>query len=89
MKVKFHTSVASPAEEIISLAEREDVSLIAMSCHGTGWLKQLGVGSTTYDVAKIGDRPVDFIEDVGREILSESDEYFDILKQCLYKKGEQ
>jgi len=29
-----------------------------MSSHGTGWLKQLGVGSTTYDVAKMGDRPV-------------------------------
>jgi nucleotide-binding universal stress UspA family protein len=58
IKVKIHTSVGNPAEEIISLAEREDVSLIAMSSHGTGWLKQLGVGSTTYDVAKIGDRPV-------------------------------
>ena len=32
---------------------------------------------------------LDSIEDVGREILSESDEYFDILKQCFYKKGEQ
>ena len=30
---------------------------------------------------------LDSIEDVGREILSESDEYFDILKQCFYKKG--
>ncbi|MDD5637814.1 MAG: TetR/AcrR family transcriptional regulator [Atribacterota bacterium] len=32
---------------------------------------------------------LDSIEDVGREILSESDEYFEILKQCFYKKGEQ
>jgi len=32
---------------------------------------------------------LDSIEDVGREILRESDEYFDILKQCFYKKGEQ
>jgi len=32
---------------------------------------------------------LDSIEGVGREILSESDEYFDILKQCFYKKGEQ
>ena len=31
----------------------------------------------------------DSIEDVGREILSESDKYFDILKHCFYKKGEQ
>jgi nucleotide-binding universal stress UspA family protein len=58
IKVKIHTSVGNPAEEIISLAEKENVSLIAMSSHGTGWLKQLGVGSTTYDVAKMGDRPV-------------------------------
>ncbi len=32
---------------------------------------------------------LDSIEDVGMEVLSESDEYFDILKRCFYKKGEQ
>jgi len=32
---------------------------------------------------------VDSIEDVGREVLRESDEYFALLKRCFYKKGEQ
>ena len=32
---------------------------------------------------------LDSIDDVGMEVLSESDEYFDILKRCFYKKGEQ
>jgi len=32
---------------------------------------------------------LDSIDDVGVEILSESDEYFEILKRCFYKKGEQ
>ncbi|HUS76947.1 MAG TPA: universal stress protein [Methanothrix sp.] len=54
----IYTSAGNPAEEIIALAEKEDVSMIAMSSHGMDWLKQLGVGSTTYDVAWMGDRPV-------------------------------
>ena len=58
LKAKVYASAGNPSEEIIALAEKEDVSMIAMSSHGLGWLKQLGVGSTTYDVARMGDRPV-------------------------------
>ena len=32
---------------------------------------------------------VDSFGDVGTEVLGESDEYFDILKRCFYKKGER
>lgn len=32
---------------------------------------------------------VDSFEDVGVEVLGESDEYFGILKRCFYKKGER
>ena len=32
---------------------------------------------------------VDSFGDVGVEVLGESDEYFDILKRCFYKKGER
>ena len=56
--VNTHVSTGNPAEEIITLAKKEDVSLIAMSSHGKDWLKQLVVGSTTYEVARMGDRPV-------------------------------
>ncbi len=57
-KVNIHVSVGNPAEEIIALAKKEDVSMIAMSSHGKDWLKELVVGSTTYEVARMGDRPV-------------------------------
>jgi nucleotide-binding universal stress UspA family protein len=58
LKAKVYASVGNPAQEISSLANKEDVSLIAMSSHGKGWLEQLTVGSTTYDVAVMADRPV-------------------------------
>jgi nucleotide-binding universal stress UspA family protein len=58
LKVKNHVHVGSPAEEIISAAEEEDVSLIAMSTCGDGWFRELLLGSTTYDVARNAKRPV-------------------------------
>ncbi len=57
-KVSVHVSVGSPAEEISKLASKENVSLIAMNAYGKGWLEQLTVGSITYDVARMADRPV-------------------------------
>ncbi len=58
LKVKVQVSVGSPAEQISDFASKEDVSLIVMNAYGKGWLKQLTVGSTTYDVTKMADRPV-------------------------------
>lgn len=49
--------VGRPAEEIISTAEEEDASLIAMSTRGDGWFRELLLGSTTYDVARNVKRP--------------------------------
>jgi nucleotide-binding universal stress UspA family protein len=57
-KVKDHVRVGNPSEEIISTAEDEDVSLIAMSTHGKGWFKELLVGSTTCSVVRRTNRPV-------------------------------
>jgi nucleotide-binding universal stress UspA family protein len=57
-KVKDHVRVGSPVEEICSIAEEENVSLIAMSSHGKGWFKELLLGDTTYDVVKTTKRPV-------------------------------
>lgn len=56
--VKDHVRVGNPPEEIISTAEDEDVSLIAMSTHGKGWFKELLVGSTTCSVVRRANRPV-------------------------------
>ncbi len=58
IKVKDYVRVGSPAEEICSVAEDEDASLIAMSSHGKGWFKELLLGDTTFDVVKNTKRPV-------------------------------
>jgi len=56
--VKDHVRVGNLPEEIISTAEDEDVSLIAMSPHGKGWFRELLVGSTTCAVVRRANRPV-------------------------------
>lgn len=58
MKVSVHVQVGDAPQEISSLADREGASLIAMSSHGAGWLQQMVVGSTTYETARIANRPV-------------------------------
>lgn len=58
IKASVQVVVGSPAEAIIEAAEKEDVSLVAMSSHGKGWVKQFIVGSVAYEVSKNGTRPV-------------------------------
>ncbi len=55
---EIRVRLGSPSDEIIRLAEEEDVSLIVMSRHGLGWLRELVLGSTTYLVAKRTKRPI-------------------------------
>jgi len=66
IKASVRVTVGSPAEEIIEAAEEENVSLVAMSSHGKGWVKQLVIGSFAYEVSKNGTRPV-LILRAGRE----------------------
>lgn len=56
--VKIHIRLGRPADEIISLAQRENISLIIMSSHGKGLLTELFVGSTTLGVAIHANRPL-------------------------------
>jgi len=58
IKASVQVKVGSPAEVISDVADDEDVSVVVMSSHGRGWIKQLIVGSVTYEVAKNGNRPV-------------------------------
>lgn len=58
LKVMAHVQVGDASKEINTLADREDASLIAMSSHGAGWIEQMVVGSTTYETARIANRPV-------------------------------
>ena len=68
VRASFQVLRGSPAEEIKALARKEQITLIAMSSHGAGWLKQ-AIGSTTYAVVSQADRPVLVIrprEDLGK-----------------------
>lgn len=47
-----------PATEIVTLADEDDVSVIWMSSHGTGWFSELLLGSTAHTVAMNAQRPV-------------------------------
>jgi len=56
--VKPQLIAGGAAEKIISAAEEENVSIIAMSSHGSGWVEKLLIGSVVFDVARMGARPV-------------------------------
>jgi nucleotide-binding universal stress UspA family protein len=51
-------SVSGAVEKISSVADGEDVSLVAMGSHGKGWLDQATIGSVVSEVARVGNRPV-------------------------------
>ena len=51
-------SVGGVVDGILSVAENENVSLIAMGSHGKGWLDEATIGSVASDVARMGPRPV-------------------------------
>jgi len=58
MQVTTKVVVGQPTEVIRSEAEKEDVSLIAISSQGASAIKKGRIGSTAYDVANSATRPV-------------------------------
>jgi len=58
VKTTPFASVGGVVDKILSVAEGEDVSLIALGSHGKGWLDQATIGSVVSDVARMGSRPV-------------------------------
>jgi len=57
-RITVHVLEGNAANEILSLAEKQKASLIIMSSQGKGWLKQIRVGSVTFDVARRAKQPV-------------------------------
>ncbi len=57
-KITVHVLEGHPADQILNLARKEDASLVIMSSQGKGWIEQMRVGSTSFDVARRSDRPV-------------------------------
>jgi nucleotide-binding universal stress UspA family protein len=58
LSVKVHIRLGRPTDEIVSIVESEDISLILMSSHGKGFLRGLIVGSTTLGVAIHTSKPL-------------------------------
>ncbi len=58
IEVKLHVLAGDPTETILSIAEQDDVSLIAMSAYGTDWLREILLGSTTFTVVRRTQTPV-------------------------------
>jgi nucleotide-binding universal stress UspA family protein len=58
IEVKLNVLAGDPAEMIHSIAEKDDVSLIAMSAYGTDWLRELILGSTTFTVVRNTQTPI-------------------------------
>jgi nucleotide-binding universal stress UspA family protein len=50
--------VGDPTEMILSVADEENVTLIAMNAQGTDWLRTLLIGSTTFTVVRRTKKPV-------------------------------
>lgn len=54
----IHVRVGDPTEMIRSVADEDDVSLIAMSAFGLDWLREMLLGSTTFSVVRRTKKPV-------------------------------
>lgn len=58
VKTTPFASVGGVVGKVLSVAEGEDVSLIALGSHGEGWLDQATIGSVVSDIARMSSRPV-------------------------------
>jgi nucleotide-binding universal stress UspA family protein len=67
LNVRVHIRLGRPTDEIVSLVEAEEISLILMSSHGKGFLTGLIVGSTTLGVAIHSNKPLMVIRAPARE----------------------
>ena len=56
--VSHHVRVGDPTEMILSVAQDDNVSLIAMNAHGTDRLRTLLLGSTTFTVVRRTKKPL-------------------------------
>ncbi len=67
-KIRFHTVIGSPPDEILRLAEQQAVEMIIMASHGRGGLGRLAMGSVTDHVARASLVPVMVIHPRGGDI---------------------
>jgi len=58
VNVKLHVCAGDPTEMILSVADENYVSMIAMSAFGVDWIRKLVLGSTTFTVVRRTKKPV-------------------------------
>ena len=58
VNVKLHVCAGDPTEMILSVADDNYVSMIAMSAFGVDWIRKLVLGSTTFTVVRRTKKPV-------------------------------
>ena len=58
IQAQIRIRLGRPTDEINRLAEEEDVTLVIISSHGMGWIRDLLIGSTTHGVAIHSRRPI-------------------------------
>jgi len=58
IQATIHVRVGDATEMILSVAEEDNIPLIAMSAAGNDWFHNLMIGSTTYTVVRRARRPV-------------------------------
>ncbi|HNX40524.1 MAG TPA: universal stress protein [Methanothrix sp.] len=51
-------TVGGVVDKILTVAEMENASLIALGSHGKGWIDEATIGSVAQDAARMGPRPV-------------------------------
>jgi nucleotide-binding universal stress UspA family protein len=66
VEVKLQVGIGDPTEMILRVADKDDVSLIAMSAFGLDWVREMLLGSTTFTVVRRSRKPVLIIR-AGRE----------------------
>lgn len=50
--------IGIPSDEIVRIAEEEQVSMILLGSHGKGFIKNRFLGSTTFDVLRLSETPM-------------------------------
>ncbi len=78
IKVKTYTPIGFAATEIVQIAKAEGVSLILIGSRGKSIVKEVFLGSTTFDVIRLTDVPV-LVEKYNR---NESNQYTNV---CINK----
>jgi nucleotide-binding universal stress UspA family protein len=66
LSIKIDIRLGRPSDEIISLSDTDNISLILMSSHEKGLLTELLIGSTTLGVVIHTNRPLMNIRSPGK-----------------------